>query len=93
MSARAQFLINGRIYKWSGWLGCQLESYEWFRVPAGTSRDLEIRVGYPAVTMTVFTTQREGLKIRTTWAVASIGTLDEHSNRVKELQDSLRKLI
>lgn len=30
--------LGGIVYRWSGWGGCQLESYEWRRVPAGTER-------------------------------------------------------
>ena len=57
------YWIDGRMYHWTGWFGCQLESWEWFRVHAGTQRTLA------GECFTVFRSEREGLKWRTTWAM------------------------
>lgn len=91
--ARAEFVIGGHRYRWSGWLGCQLESIEWRTLPAGTQRDLALTLGKQPITVTVHSTRREGLRVRTTWAVSSTGTLDEHNARICELRKQLRELV
>lgn len=58
LDAQAEFIINGTRYRWSGWLGCQLESMEWRTLPAGTQRHLPITLGEQPVTVTVNSTQR-----------------------------------
>jgi hypothetical protein len=86
MRDHVQYRIDGVTYRWSGWLGCQLESREWFRPPAGTTRRI---AGFE---MTIWRTERQGLKIRCNWALSSSGTLDDHTKRIHELQSTLRKL-
>lgn len=90
---RAEFLIDGSRYRWSGYLGCQLESREWRTLPAGTSRDLRLDIGEPPIRITVYFTEREGIKVRTTWAVSKSGTHDEHVARIEKLRAQLRRLI
>jgi len=89
----ANFWFDGHEYRWSGWFGCQLESWEWRTVRAGTQRVLDFGVGKPQITMTVASTRREGLKVRTTWAVANHGTHDEHVARIVELKAALQDLV
>ncbi len=36
------FVIDGVKYRQHGWLGCQLISYEWRRLRAGTHRDFNL---------------------------------------------------
>lgn len=93
LDARAEFIIGGNRYRWSGWFGCQLESLEWRTLPAGTQRDLDLSVSEQPVTVTVNSTQRQGLRVRTTWAVSNRGTLDEHTARIRDLRRQLRELV
>jgi hypothetical protein len=86
-------LIGGHRYRWSGWFGCQLESWEWRTLPAGTRRKLQIHIDRMPVEMTVFTTQRQGLRVRTTWAVSSSGTHSEHNARIEDLRQQLRNIV
>lgn len=80
------YKIDGVCYTWSGWFGCQLESYEWTRVPAGTKRTILGRE------FTVFTTERKGLKIRTTWATYLPIKGDEANKMLFKLKDDLKSL-
>ena len=89
---RAYFLIGGVKYRWTGWFGCQLESLEWNRVPAGTRRTLDIGHHQP-IEITVYTTKRVGLRVRTTWALSHSGTLDEQNARIESLRTALSSLI
>lgn len=93
MTPRAEFCIDGVRYRWCGYYGCQLESMEWFTVPAGTQRTLQLQTGEAPVTVTVFTTQREGLKVRTSWAVSARGTIEDHARRIENLREQLRRLV
>ena len=87
-------VFDGIRYRWNGWGGCQLESLEWRRPPAGTTRILEFENGKPSIMVTVFSTERKGLfrRCRCTWAVSKSGSYDECSERIKELKDALRGL-
>ena len=88
-------VFDGTRYRWSGWLGCQLESLEWKRPPAGTTRMLDFDNGKPPVEVTVFSTKRLGLfrRCRCTWAVSKSGSFDERSDRVRALLEALRGLL
>jgi hypothetical protein len=90
---QARFRFDGVDYRWSGWFGCQLASYEWKTVPAGTRRTLNFGIGKPSVDVTVFSTTREGLRVRTAWAVDSSGPHAEHERRIYGLRDALRNLV
>lgn len=87
MRAKAYVVIDGITYQWAGWFGCQLESLEWRRVPAGTERNI---LGH---SMRVFTTRREGLKIRTTWTIPLHCGVDEANKRIRNFRKELRELI
>ena len=85
------YRLNGKMYTWSGWFGCQLESLEWFTIPAGTERTLLGR------RFKVFTTKRLGIKdlfrVRTTWALCMSGKDIAESNKVIiELKKDLKRL-
>lgn len=86
--------LGGVVYRWNGWGGCQLESYEWRRVPAGTERVLGFGVGQPTITVTVWRTVRQWpfFKVRTLWAVSPRGSIDEHNARISELKNALRNM-
>lgn len=90
---QVRFIFDGVTYKWSGWFGCQLESWEWNVLPAGTKRRLDFGYGKPKVELTIYTTKREGFKVRTTWAISDSGTHDEHSARIHELKRALASLV
>lgn len=82
-----EFVLDGRRYRWSGWFGCQLESYEWWRVPAGTRRRL---AGFE---FSVFMTERRGLKVRTTWSLANQpASLDKANEDIRRLREALTRL-
>lgn len=78
---RAELILGGRRYRWCGWFGCQLESSEWRRPPAGTEREIVGR------RFRVFTTKRAGLKVLVTWALAL-----PHSHLDKAVPELLRDL-
>ena len=90
---QVQFIFDGITYKWSGWLGCQLESYEWKTLPAGTERRLNFDCGKPSIELTIFSTKREFFKVRTMWAVSDRGTYEEHTARIYELKSALASLV
>lgn len=90
---QVRFIFDGTTYWWSGWFGCQLASMEWRTLPAGTTRDLDFGDGSQAVTMKVFSTRREGLRVYTTWAVSSSCCHDEHERRILDLKARLAKLV
>lgn len=94
MSASVYAVIGRVRYRWNGWFGCQLESREWRRPPAGTQRILDFGVGRPNIRVTVFSTRRWPWfgKCTVTWAVDPSGSLDEHSARIGELKNALKEL-
>lgn len=65
------YWLDGRFYGWSGWFGCQLQSFEWRRMPAGTRRRLVDR------DFVVVATQRRWLRVRTTWSMTGNPTSEE----------------
>lgn len=87
----AELVIDGRRYRRTGWFGCQLESMEWRRVPAGMTRTLCIDGG--PFHLRVFRTAREGLRVRTSWSIPLSCGLDEANRRIYELDAALRRLI
>ena len=88
-----RFIFDGVEYRWCGFFGCQLESREWRTLPAGTTRELKFDFGRPSITMTIFSTKREGLKVKTTWAISKRGTHDEYLARIRGLKAALASLI
>ena len=84
--------LGGVVYRWNGWFGCQLESIEWRRAPAGTERVLDFGLGKPTITVTVWKTKRQGpfLKVRTLWAISARGSIDEHNARIFDLKNALK---
>lgn len=90
---RKIYKINNQLYWWTGWFGCQLESYEWRRVPAGTTRTLNLEDSKGPIDFRVFTTERDGLKYRTTWSmVGNCGDINEENSRIHELRKRLSEL-
>ena len=90
------FWFDGIEYQWQGWFGCQLVSYEWRRVPAGTKRILSFGIiGQNKIEVTVFTTRRYGWfgKVGTTWTICNNGTIDEYSIRIQDLKKRLQDLV
>ena len=87
-----RFIFGGVQYRWCGFFGCQLESREWRTLPAGTTREFKFDF-WNTTTMTVFSTKREGLKVKTTWAVSKRGTHDEQLARIRGLKAALASLI
>lgn len=89
----AQFIIGGHTYRWFGWWGSQLESNEWFVVPAGTIRTLDFGPNIDSIDVTVARSTRHWFKVQTNWAVSDRGTWDEHLARIQQLRNSLARLI
>lgn len=88
MRDHAVAIIAGRRYRWTGWFGCQLESMEWRRVPAGTEREILGRK------FRVWRTEREWLRVRTLWCLIGLGrSVDEDSAKINALRDDLRALL
>ena len=88
MFDKAFFKLDGRMYTWSGWFGCQLESREWLRVPAGTSRNIL------GETFLVFRSDREGIKYTTTWSLVGLPeNIDKANERLHLLRSRLAALI
>lgn len=90
---QVRFFFDGIEYKWSGYLGCQLVSMERRTVPAGTTRRLNFGVGKEGIDITVYSTARRGLWVRTTWSVNKGGTHDEYVQRIERLRAALRELV
>lgn len=85
---KAFFRLNGKLYGWRGWLGCQLESREWFRVPAGTERKLL------GETFRVWSSDREGLKFATCWSLVGLSNdINEANERLRKFREQLARLI
>ncbi len=89
---KVSFWFDGNEYQWTGWFGCQLESYEVFTFPAGTTRILKFGTG-ESITIRISTTKREGFKIRTTWAIPQTGSYAEYSEKIKDFQHKLASLV
>lgn len=88
MNAEAIFIIDGRRYRWSGWLGCQLESIERRRLRAGDVRHILERNFH------VFSVRRVGLwRFRTAWALALPKDLAAANIELHALKSDLRALI
>ena len=87
ISDHAILVLDGRHYRWSGWFGCQLESMEWRRRPAGTEREIAGRK------FRVFSTVRAGIRYRTTWALAICGSVDYCNEQIRALKSALRELV
>lgn len=86
------YLIDGIYYHKSGWLGCQLVSYEWRRVRAGTTRDIIFNDG-SCQNITVFTTYnrkwKHWFKVETTWTIGRHEPLDSYNTRIIEFLNKL----
>lgn len=89
---RALFYFEGVTYRWSGWYGCQLESYELLRVKPGTVRIFKFTD--KQIKLRIFSTDRRGLWLRHTWALDYEGrSFDQHNERITEFKDKLKSLI
>ena len=85
---RVILVLDGRKYRRTGWFGCQLESMEWRRVPAGATREIA------GQSFRVFTTDRDGLKFRTTWCLSRLPEDINKANAVlRAFDESLRRMI
>ena len=85
------FLIDGVFYTFSPGFGCQLESNEWKRVPAGTERVIKSAYG-DSIVVRVNSADWDKFMWRTTWEVSPSGTIDEHHTRIRELENILNTL-
>lgn len=83
------FWIDRVTYWRTGWFGCQLESREFLRPPAGTRRILFNRE------FTVFTTRREGFYCRITWTMTRLSSVntDKANIIIREFVNDLRDLV
>lgn len=75
-----------RPYRWSGWLGAQLESYERRRPPAGAERRMFGR------DFRIFSTKREGAWYRCAWTLTRIPEdIDKANHVIREFQSKIRE--
>lgn len=75
---------NGRLYNFTGGLGAQLHSIEWFAPPAGTRRILAGRE------FKVFQASRRGLRVDVAWAMTRMPQdLDAANAEITEFRQRL----
>lgn len=87
VSRHKLYVFDGVVYQPEGWFGCQLESFEWRRPPAGTQRVLKaLRKDY---TVTVFTTRRLGLLVKCTWSIQLPRDVREANKAIREFYEEL----
>lgn len=86
---RVTLILDGVEYRCTGWFGCQLESIERRRVPAGTTRAIA------GQRFTVYSTHRLGLfRFRTTWTLTRLpDNLDDANAMLHAFNDLLRGMI
>jgi hypothetical protein len=91
----AQLFIGGFVYRWTGWFGCQLETWEWRRVPAGTRRLIEFDGKHYEVHVwsTGARKWRTRWKVPTLWTIPLDCNLDEANARLRKFKDDLRGLV
>jgi hypothetical protein len=91
----ARLFIQGNVYRWTGWFGCQLESWEWHRVPAGTRRVLEF--DGKRYDLRVWRTDKRRWwtrwQVPTFWSIPLDCNLDEANVRLRKFKDDLRGLV
>lgn len=89
---QVSYLFDGVVYRAQGWLGCQLASFEWRRVRAGTKRTINFNDGSRQY-ITVFTTYdrkwRNWFKVETAWTIGPHEPLDSYNARINEFFDKL----
>lgn len=90
------YVIDDIKYRKTGWFGCQLESYEWRRVKAGTTRKIDLIFEDYTTELRVFTTGKRSLKhwfkVHTTWTIPLYGTIENQSNKIQEFYAALKEL-
>ena len=91
---RIEIIINKIKYKWSGWYGCQLESFEFRRLPAGTERELNLGITNGFQKIRLFSTRRTGyFTVRHTWSITLSGDIDKQNAQIREFRNKLRSLL
>jgi hypothetical protein len=91
----AIYVIDGVQYVWSGWFGCQLESLQWVcPKPAErrTLRGVAPAAGHEDYVITLYSAQRQGLKVRCTWRLIQREGWQEYGERIVQFQEALRRL-
>ena len=84
MDNKLLFVIDRVTYRWSGWFGCQLESREWRRHPAGKER---IILGDR---YRVWSTKRDGLAYCTYWSLCELpNDINEANAVLRALREKL----
>lgn len=74
------YWLNGQFYTWSGWLGSQLQSFQWTHPRGGEVRKLAGR------DYRVFQSVRRGLRVRVTWATRLPDNLDAANALLRKIQ-------
>ena len=83
-------LIDGRMYSWHGWFGCQLQSVEKRRLGDGETRFIAGRL------FRVFSTYRcYWGKVQINWALvpATNGTPQNYTAQIEDLKKHLRSMV
>lgn len=87
------YTIDNRAYRKHGWLGCQLESYQ-FRKPKWNERrilsDMNMKEQWE---IEIYNYHREGLFISCQWRlINAFMNLDQYSKKIRDLYTDLDRL-
>lgn len=81
------FVLGGRAYHWSGWFGCQLQSFEWRRPEVGETRVLAGVIFRP------FNFERRWFLYRVTWSGDEFcGPVDYSNKAIRAFKKKLGEL-
>lgn len=80
---------RGRFYRAKGWLGCQLQSTQWFHPLAGERRILNGRE------YCIFQSSRRWLRVETTWRLVELDRcqgIDEQNALIRQVLQELDRV-
>lgn len=77
------YWLSGEFYTWHGWLGSQLQSFQWTHPRPGETRKLAGR------DYRVFHSVRSGLRVRVSWATKLPDDLDKAHALLRQIQSDL----
>lgn len=77
------YWLSGRLYTWSGWLGAQLQSFQWFHPRPGEERRLGGRIYKP------FHSVRQGLRVRVCWCTKLPDDINAANALLRQIQSEL----
>lgn len=91
---RAYFIFDNIIYTWCGWFGAQLESIEYKRIHAGTTRELRDDAKGFYYILKIVRSEREGfLRFRNVWTINIPDDLTKANEVLNKFKTDLSKFI